>query len=280
MIDTAVTAPPAVAPRPMSGLAIVGGWIVALGIAWLFYVLGLAVGFSSFDVSDPAMTTRGVGIGTMVWVVLTWAVSLFLGGMFASWMDGRSDPTVGTLHGVAVWGLAMSVTALLAAVGSTSLLQGGASLLHGSAATAASAEGGPGRARGAPTAFGHATGMLAAQVKRAAAQRNASPALDSATASAIATDLLRGKTDDATARLAADASFQPADAASLVQGLSAQVSNYKAEVEQAVDRARRYAAAGLWAVFLSGFIALVAAALGGWAGAGHIHRVYDFRPGR
>ena len=283
MIDTVVAVSPTVVRQQMSGLAIVGGWIVALGIAWLFYVLGLAVGFSSFDVSDPAMTARGVGIGTTVWVVLTWAVSLFLGGMFASWMDGRSDPTVGTLHGVAVWGLAMSVTALLAAVGSTSLLQGGASLLHGSAtaaATAASAEGGPGRARGAPTPFGHATGTLAAQVKRAVAQRNANSALDSATASAIAVDLLRGKTDDATARLAADAGLQPSDAASLVQSLSPQVSKFKAEVEQAADQARRYAAAGLWAVFFSGFIALVAAALGGWAGAGHIHRVYDFRPSR
>src|SRR6478752_4483845 len=150
MIDT-VAASPTVVRQPMSGLAIVGGWIVALGIAWLFYVLGLAVGFSSFDVSNAAVTARGVGIGTTVWVVLTWGVSLFLGGMFASWMDGRSDPTVGTLHGVAVWGLAMSVTALMAAVGSTSLLQGGASLLHAAAtaATAASAEGGS--ARGAPT---------------------------------------------------------------------------------------------------------------------------------
>ena len=33
----------------------------------------------------------------------------------------------------------------------------------------------------------------------------------------------------------------------------------------------------MWAVFLSCLIAVVAAALGGWAGVGHIHRVHDQR---
>lgn len=316
MIDTLIAGPATLARQPMmSGLSIVGGWLVALGIAWLFYVLGLAVGFSSFDVSDPTMTAKGVGIGTTTWVVLTWGISLFLGGMFASWMDGRPDQTIGTLHGVAVWGLAMTVTVLLAAVGANNLLQGGASLLRGAATAGAASVAANGSAgTGADTPLGHATGALGAQIKRAVAQRNGNPisnstgapgssldssastptgapmpaptstsvdtrshnrVIDRETTSAVAIDLLRSKPEDATARLAADTGLQPMEAASLIQSLSPQIEKYKAEVKEATDQARRYAAAGMWAVFLSCLIALVAAALGGWAGAGHIHRVHD-----
>lgn len=323
MIDTVLIAPSTHDDRRplMSWLSIVGGWLVALGFAWLFLVLGLAVGFSDFNVSDPELTARGVGIGTTTWVVLTWAISLFLGGMFASWMDGRPDRTIGTLHGVAVWGLAMSVTVLLAAVGVNNVLQGGASLRRGGAAAAGAAStatfGANGAQRiGADTPFGHATGTLGAQVKRAVAQSNArqaangstapgsspdssasaapvassiaraatgadtrsnSNAVDRETTSAVAIDLLRGKTDDATVRLAADTGIQLAEATAVIQSLSPQVEKYKAEIKDAADQAGRYIAAVMWAVFLSCLIALVAAALGGWAGAAHIHRVHDQR---
>jgi hypothetical protein len=33
----------------------------------------------------------------------------------------------------------------------------------------------------------------------------------------------------------------------------------------------------MWIIFFSSLIALVAAAIGGWLGAGHIHRVYHLR---
>jgi hypothetical protein len=41
---------------PLSARSIIVGWFVAVGIAWLLYVLGLAVGFSAFDVSDADVT--------------------------------------------------------------------------------------------------------------------------------------------------------------------------------------------------------------------------------
>ena len=315
MIDTAIAAPSTLVRQPlMSWLSIFGGWLIALGIAWLFYVLGLAVGFAALDVSDSAAAAKGVGIGTTIWVVLTWATSLFLGGMFASWMDGRPDQTIGTLHGVAVWGLAMSVTVLLAAFGSAGLFQGGVTVLRGTAPGGAS--GGALRA-GADTPFGHATGALSAQVRRAVLRSEVGQAanpptgtgnspgasasapavtpmpaattatsagirpngrpIDRETMSAVAIDLLRGKTGDATARLAADTGVEPNEAASLIRSLSPQVEKYKSEVKEAADQARRYTAATMWALFFSSLIALVTAALGGWAGAGHIHRVHDQR---
>lgn len=108
--------------------AIIGGWLVATGIASMLYVAGLALGFSAFDPNNAEATAKGIGIGTAGWVILTWTVSLFLGGMFASWFDGRSDPTMGALHGVTVWGLSIAASGLLLALGMAQALQGGATL--------------------------------------------------------------------------------------------------------------------------------------------------------
>jgi hypothetical protein len=62
-----------------------------------------------------------------------------------------------------------------------------------------------------------------------------------------------------------------------LQGLSAKVDKYKADVQAAADAAARYTATAMWIIFSSSLIALVAAAIGGWLGAGHIHRVYHLR---
>ena len=114
--------------------AIIGGWVVATGIASLMYAAGLALGFTAFDPYNTSATAKAIGIGTAVWLLLTWAVALFIGGMFASWFDGKSDQTVGALHGVAVWGLAVAASALLLALGVSQALQGGAAAVRGAAA--------------------------------------------------------------------------------------------------------------------------------------------------
>src|ERR1700693_1276918 len=121
--------------------AIFGGWVVATGIASVMYVAGLALGFTAFDPYNADATAKGIGMGTAVWMVLTWAVSLFLGGMFASWFDGRSDQTMGTLHGVTVWGLSVAASGLLLAVGLTHVVQGGAAIVRGGATAGAAAAG-------------------------------------------------------------------------------------------------------------------------------------------
>ena len=117
--------------------AIFGGWLVATGIASLMYAGGLALGYTAFDPYNAEAAAKGIGMGTAAWIVLTWAVSLFLGGMFASWFDGRSDQTVGTLHGITVWGLSVTASGLLLASGLTPAVQGGAAILRGAATTQA-----------------------------------------------------------------------------------------------------------------------------------------------
>jgi len=85
-------------PR-LSWRAIIAGWLVATAVAGLLYVAGMALGFAAFDATDLASTAKGVGIGTGIWFVLTWATALFLGGMAASWFDNQVDHTMGALQG-------------------------------------------------------------------------------------------------------------------------------------------------------------------------------------
>ena len=299
--------------------AIIGGWLVATGIASLMYVAGLAIGFTAFDPYNAAATARGIGTGTAIWMVLGWAVSLFLGGMFASWFDGRADQTVGSLHGVAVWGLSIAASGLLLAVGLTQFVQGGAAILKGGAMVGAAAAGlsappsrgvaGPmddaiiglqakltqrvaqTNARNAPgsalvvpapvalaTAAGAATPASPPVAQASAADvRRAADQLDRQTMAAVATALMKGNTENAKALLAANTSMSQADIDQTLQDLSAQVDKYKADVQAIADAAARYTATAMWIIFLSSLIALVAAAIGGWLGAGHIHRVYHLR---
>jgi hypothetical protein len=158
--------------------AVIAGWLIAAGIAYLFYLAGLAIGFTAFDAANAAQVEAGIGVGSALWMILTWVVSLFLGGMFASWFDRSGDQTVGTLHGVAVWGLAVTATAALMAFGATQALPTGAPLL---------------------------------------------------------------------------------------EQLETRLS----------EEARDYSAAGLWVLFASTFLALFAAAVGGWVGAGHESHLFD-----
>ena len=312
MVDTVIVAPRSGQER-ISWTAIFSGWLVALGFAWLFYIMGVAVGFSAFDVNASDSVAKGIGIGTTIWVILTWAVSLFLGGMFASWVDARPNTTVGALHGVAVWGLASGMTLLLAAMGFTNLLQGAAGLVQTSAAMGAATAAGAGG--GSETPLGRASSLVGTQLKRAVAQtssrQNAStvaasgttggPAptpptaassgtagesrptiagLSNETTAAAALDLLRGRNDDAKARLVADSGLQPAEVDSVLQSLSSQLEKSKAQIKDAAEQVRRYSAAALWAVVLSTIIGLIAAAFGGSLGAGQVERFYDDRSRR
>jgi hypothetical protein len=99
--------------------AIFAGWFVATGIAGLLYVFGVAVGFSAFDPRNTELAARGASSGAVVWMILTWGAALWIGGMVASWFDGRNDTEMGVVRGLTVWGLAITATGLLLATGIT-----------------------------------------------------------------------------------------------------------------------------------------------------------------
>lgn len=252
----------------MSFRAIVAGWLVATGIAGMLYTAGIALGFSSFDAWNVAGSAKGIGIGTAAWMIITWVASLFLGGMFASWFDGRDDDTSGTLHGVTVWGLSMTTTALWLGLGLSHAMSG-----HGPI-NRAGMHSGPGGPAPVAMASGDAAAVLEAKVSY---RLSSQPAVHDHGPSSIVTALIAGKDDVASALLAAQTGTSQADAAGSLQRMAPEVQSARQEARLAADRTAHYAAMTMWIAFLSAFLALLAAAVGGWLGASHIHRVYHLR---
>lgn len=274
----------------ISWSAIFGGWLLATAVAWLLYVFGLAVGFSTAATTDLDTSAKAWGTGALAGLVLTSAVAMFLGGMFASWLDGKADQVVGTLHGLGVWALASTVTALLIAISSSHALLGGATAFgNTSAALVSSSPGSAGVGNGTPM-MGH-NGNMALQpglkqhisqaLAKTSPQGTVTPAtataeaVDPQTTSAVAAYLLQGNTEAGRNRIMSDTSLPQADADQVVQSMAAQTERTKAELKDAAQRGAKYLSIVMWSIFLCGVVGMIAAALGGWLGAGHLHRVYD-----
>lgn len=268
VVGNVVTAGDVFDTPSMSFRAIFAGWFIATGIAALLYVAGLALGFSSFDAWDAAGSAKGIGIGTGVWMVLTWVTALFLGGMFASWFDGRNDDTTGAVHGLAVWGVSMVATAIWVAVGlSQAIITQGAIVNMHASETAT-------RTTPSAAAAPAAVMVLDANIERLISSDGRR---DHSLSAPITAALIAGHEDTANALLAAESGAPQADTAVALARLAPEIQAAIRESKLAADAAAHYAAMTLWIVFISAFLALIAAALGGWMGAGQVHRVYHLR---
>ena len=248
--------------------AVIAGWLVATGVAGLLYVAGLALGFSSFDAWNAAGSAKGIGIGTAIWMIITWIAALFLGGMFASWFDGRNDDTMGALHGVTVWGLSVTMTALWLALGLGHSMSGHGSMMG------MHADGDNARGTNPSAMTGGGGGAVAVLDANIAFQLTGREHGESAP---IVAALIANHDDTASALLAADTGTTQASAAQALQHLSPQIGLARAEAKMTADRTAHYLAMTLWIAFISSFLALLAAAVGGSLGASHIHRVYHLR---
>jgi len=274
-------------PSQISWGAIFAGWVLAASVALLLYQVGAAIGLTVIDpAKDEEVVTRGFSYGAGFWVVLTWVVSLFLGGLFAARLAARPDKTVGMLHGMTVWGVTIIATLLLGAAGIAGIARGGASLISGgvslgaSAASAASSSG----SGGSQTSLG-----LEAEIKQSISQtlagagggnvpqatiNQAMNQLDGPTLAAISGRLLRGDTEGAKNMIALRTNLGRADVDKVVNGLSAKLPQYKEQVQQAAQQATRYSAALLWMMVVSMLIGLGAAVIGGSMGSRSAERAY------
>lgn len=242
--------------------AIFAGWFVATGIAILLYGAGIALGFTAFNPHNAQAAARGLGIGTIIWMVLTWAASLFVGGLFSSWFDGRADETMGTLQGITVWGLSISSSALWLAL---TLGQ----VAHDRKPDHSEGMGGANIA----TVSNEPLAVLHSNVDHALATQKG----DSQAEKAVIAALLAGHPDTARAILMAQTDM-PADAATTrVNAWLPLVNAARDQMKSDADRMKHYAAAGMLTLLLSGLAGLLTAALGGWVGSRHIHHIYHLR---
>lgn len=266
-------------PTMVSWGAIFAGWVVAAGVAWLFYQLGAAIGFSAVDPTRQPLGTigRGLSIGAGVWILLTWMVSLFIGGWYAGRMSGRLGRYNGMMHGFAVWGFTAVVSIVIGFMGLSGIAQGGASLVQGVGSLGGQAVG-----AAAGGGFGGAMQNLGfeAEIKQTIAQslartggvsqqqaNQAMNQLDAPTLTAISGRFLRGDIEGAKNLIALNTTLSRQQVDSVVNNLQAQVPRFREQAVQAAEQASNVTAAFLWVTFFSTLLALGLAMWGGSLGA-------------
>lgn len=247
--------------------AIFAGWLVATAVSGLLYVAGLALGFAAFDPNATTGAMKGIGVGTALWFIATSTAGLFIGGMFASWFDGKSDQTAGVMHGIAVWGLSVTAAAVWMSMGLGQAMHHHASTGQGDSA-----------AINVATAIDNdALLILQANVRRLTADSSSgvrSPG--GGNDQAVVASILGNRMDTARALLMADGVSSGAIDQALPR-LSNEAAAANTRLKASANEAARYTSIALWVVFLSGLLALLAAALGGWLGSDNVHRVYHLR---
>lgn len=143
--------------RRVSWGAIWAGMFVTVIMEIMFILLGMACGIASLS---PASNVRGLSVGAMIWIMLSWLISVWVGACVAGWMAAGPRRADGTVHGIVVWSFASAVILLL--------LTGAIGTLLGSSNELAGV--GPGRGQNSLAAQGQALGSALAPTGRAGEQ--------------------------------------------------------------------------------------------------------------
>ena len=100
--------------------AVFAGVSLLLALSWLLLLLGAAIGVGIADATDLEAMGDGLGIGSIIWVLLTSLVATFAGGLLAAKLAGTPDDRIGALHGLTVWSVGTLLIMLLGASGTGS----------------------------------------------------------------------------------------------------------------------------------------------------------------
>lgn len=237
-VDTNLDRPPL-----LSWGAVLAGLAVVLAGCSLMHLLGLALGVSIADATDGDAVTQGLGIGAIVWMLISLAIAYFVGSLMAARLSGKTDDTVGMLHGLTVWSTATMLLLVLSYMGVAGLLHTSYKLLSGTASTVAQATSG---VVGGITTTGETmmqatetqlADNIQARLKRRAATilarnqagsapevdvqevRNAIDSMDAATLSEIASLIATGEMTAAREQLASATQLNQREVRDLIQGI-------------------------------------------------------------
>lgn len=102
--------------------AIFAGTIIILITSFLLNLLGIGLGLSAFTFDSDVMST--IGIGTVIWLVVSGIISVFVGTFITGKLINSLQPADGVLHGLVTWGGAMLVMLFLMVTTAGGLLSG------------------------------------------------------------------------------------------------------------------------------------------------------------
>lgn len=221
--------------------AVFAGLAFVVALSWLMFLLGSAIGVGIADATDMAAMGDGLGVGAIVWMLLTSIIAFFLGSVLAGRLANKADRTAGILHGVTLWSVGTALMIVLGYAGVSSLIQTGQNLVKSTAA--ASAAVGSTALAGLDAA---GTGLtdsplvtsIQAQIKRKAGeivaqaggaevtQQEATQAInqiDDNTLASMAGQIVSGDAEGAKKALADNTSLSRQEINSIIDGISAEV---------------------------------------------------------
>lgn len=135
--------------------AVIAGAVVAAAISLSLLVLGTGLGFTAVSPwTGEGVSAEGIGIGSIVWLILLHIIAGGMGGYLAGrlrtrWTDLHTDEVFfrDTAHGFLVWALSLVITAAL-------LVSASAAIIGGTAQAGAAAAGAAVTTGGASVAAG------------------------------------------------------------------------------------------------------------------------------
>ncbi|HYH99855.1 hypothetical protein [Hyalangium sp.] len=277
-------------PLKISWGAIFGGTFVALGVWILLYSLGLALGLSSVDPSDPG-SAKSAGIGTGIWSLIAPLIALFIGGLVASRTAGVMDKMGGALHGAVLWGLTtlvgvilmgMAISSLLGAVFSVGKTAVGAT---GAAITGVASQGD--QAGKIASSFGlnaeDALGPINQRLQQEGKPAITADQLQAATKDVLNTAIQQGQLnrEQLVSAIAQNTALSRRDAEDIAGRVEAQWTQAQAQVSQLGQQAQQGALKAadttgrvFWGVFFALLLGLVSSILGSTLGVSKRQRFY------
>ena len=123
--------------EPWSGVswpAVLAGAFAAAALSLSLLALGTGIGLSSVSPwSNVGASASAIGIGAIVWLIVTQIIASTMGGYLAGrlrtkWVNIHTDEVYfrDTAHGFLVWAVGLVITAAFLASAATSLVGGGA----------------------------------------------------------------------------------------------------------------------------------------------------------
>ncbi|WP_017730098.1 hypothetical protein [Nafulsella turpanensis] len=124
--------------RRISWGAIIAGTLVALVTMMLLNLLGIGIGFGSINPVEEANPFAGLGIGTLIWWIVSNLIAIFAGGYVAGRMAGVPKGSTSTMHGILSWCLYTLVSFWILTTAVGSLISGVGSVVSNTISAASS----------------------------------------------------------------------------------------------------------------------------------------------
>ena len=85
--------------------AIFAGALIMLVVMLLLSLLGLGIGLGSINPASEQQPMQGLGMGAIIWWVLSNLIAVFIGGYVAGKLTNVDFKGSGLLHGVIAWSM-------------------------------------------------------------------------------------------------------------------------------------------------------------------------------